>query len=519
MRLTWCIPFLIVFVAHTSYATVSVLSKIGETLSAKTLAQCATDASMVGKTIVVRSPQTVSTVIAWPSDRELRVEKGGTITFTGSGSLSGYTQTYGAGVPITWTFNASTGTDCVVSFGDGVISSTCGWTTTQGATGQKLTMLEGLGSGTNFRKISVPDTLTADLELRLPNTLPAGNQALIFTTPTGGVSTGTWQTTSTNPMTNVGDIIYGGTAGVPTRLADTTAGRPLLSGGVDTAPLWGSYGIGTLASLTAGTMTDTKYCTYSASGTQIICDSEGGASATWPATAGIPNYSGASSWETSYTTSGSGTELALTDSPIFTGSITTPSITTNAVDGDHYLEVTNTSAPTYASPVKGQMAYNQATDKLVIHNGSDWTTWNLVKNTDAVSLLGDATGTSLAVTGDIDGLANVVNTYATTNAVESPEKLFIYTFNVYATNSTAVTYTLPVSALGKQRCYRNYVGRTGSIRINTSASGQYIDVNGVNTASGGYVTSGGALGDGICFVGMDAWQWASYPTSGTWAIH
>jgi hypothetical protein len=53
--------------------------------------------------------------------------------------------------------------------------------------------------------------------------------------------------------------------------------------------------------------------------------SPGGGSMTWPAGgAGIPNYNGSSAWGTSYTTSGSGTVLSLTASPVFTGAITYP---------------------------------------------------------------------------------------------------------------------------------------------------------------------------------------------------
>lgn len=44
----------------------------------------------------------------------------------------------------------------------------------------------------------------------------------------------------TNPMTAVGDMIIGGTAGAPTRLAAATAGFILTAAGAATAPAWGS---------------------------------------------------------------------------------------------------------------------------------------------------------------------------------------------------------------------------------------------------------------------------------------
>lgn len=61
------------------------------------------------------------------------------------------------------------------------------------------------------------------------------------TTPEGIVfNTDLLGSSLTNPMTNVGDIIYGSTAGAPARLADVAVGSVLISGGVNTAPAWGS---------------------------------------------------------------------------------------------------------------------------------------------------------------------------------------------------------------------------------------------------------------------------------------
>jgi hypothetical protein len=42
----------------------------------------------------------------------------------------------------------------------------------------------------------------------------------------------------TNPMTTGGDVIYGGASGVPTRLANGTAGQMLTSSGTTAAPTW-----------------------------------------------------------------------------------------------------------------------------------------------------------------------------------------------------------------------------------------------------------------------------------------
>lgn len=67
-------------------------------------------------------------------------------------------------------------------------------------------------------------------------------------------------------------------------------------------------------SIAKGTMENTKYCTYTdASG--ISCTSEGGGgSMTWPAAAGIPLYSGSSSWGTSIAHPGVANRIFYTDS-------------------------------------------------------------------------------------------------------------------------------------------------------------------------------------------------------------
>lgn len=64
---------------------------------------------------------------------------------------------------------------------------------------------------------------------------PAGDGYVLASTALGVRS---WVTPLVNPMNAVGDIIYGGVAGAPTKLADVAVGSYLRSGGVTTAPLW-----------------------------------------------------------------------------------------------------------------------------------------------------------------------------------------------------------------------------------------------------------------------------------------
>jgi hypothetical protein len=125
------------------------------------------------------------------------------------------------------------------------------------------------------------------------------------------------------------------------------------------------------------------------------------------------------------------------------------------------------------------------------------------------------------VTGTLDGKATVTLTTGTSATLNAA--LTAYTVNQEATAATAVTYTLPTAAAGIQQCVANgnngSAADTGTLRINTSASGQYIDQDGTLSASGGYVISGGAAGDKACFIGIDATHWEMYTQKGTWTLH
>ena len=129
--------------------------------------------------------------------------------------------------------------------------------------------------------------------------------------------------------------------------------------------------------------------------------------------------------------------------------------------------------------------------------------------------LGAATATSVLASGIIDGTVPIDITTGTSASLGGTYKTG-YTFN---NQGSAVTYTLPTAAAGLQFCVKNYTGRSNTVRVNTSAAGQYIDYVGANTASGGYVISAGALGDGACFVGADATHWVMYNSLGTWTVN
>ena len=139
--------------------------------------------------------------------------------------------------------------------------------------------------------------------------------------------------------------------------------------------------------------------------------------------------------------------------------------------------------------------------------------------------LGAATATSLLATGIVDGTAPITITTGTTANLGTTYKSG-YTFNQEGTAGTGVTYTLPATAVGLQYCVQNSgttgVINTGVLTVYPPAS-SFVILNGtVNTVGGGGthgVASGGAAGDGACFVAIDATHWEVFPLKGTWTAN
>lgn len=135
--------------------------------------------------------------------------------------------------------------------------------------------------------------------------------------------------------------------------------------------------------------------------------------------------------------------------------------------------------------------------------------------------LGAITPSSIAATGIVDGRAPVTITTASTATLGGTFQSG-YTLNQEATAGTAVTYTLPVAAAGKQYCIKNSyngsAGTTGILTLITSATGQFMIYNGAVSATHGQIVSGGALGDAVCAVGIDATHWEIYTQQGTWTL-
>ncbi len=131
---------------------------------------------------------------------------------------------------------------------------------------------------------------------------------------------------------------------------------------------------------------------------------------------------------------------------------------------------------------------------------------------------GTVSANAVVANGIIDGNIPITISTATDVTLGGTYKSGYY-FNNTATAGSAVGYTLPAAMAGLQYCVRNYTGRTGILTVSTSGSGQYIDVKGALTASGGNVKSAGALGDSACFVGVDTTHWVMYQNLGTWTAY
>jgi hypothetical protein len=251
------------------------------------------------------------------------------------------------------------------------IVSTAGTTNLNGITDWQIGDW-AIFNGTVWQKIDQTNTVTSvngqvgAVSLAyadLAGTVPTWNQNTTGTAAnvTGVVATingGTGQSSYA-----VGDILYASTTTALSKLSDVATGNALISGGVGVAPSYGKIGLtthvsGTLAIGNGGTGQTTASAAFNAlspittTGDLIIGNGAGsatrlpigtsgylltsnGTTAAWTAApasmvypgAGIPNSTG-SAWGTSYSTTGSGTVVALATN----AALTTPAITGGSVD-------------------------------------------------------------------------------------------------------------------------------------------------------------------------------------------
>ncbi len=132
-------------------------------------------------------------------------------------------------------------------------------------TGSYLTASEILGTGASKEIVSLPVATYPSLtELSYVKGLTSAVQTQITAK-------------MTNPMTTGGDVIYGGASGVPTRLANGSAGQVLTSGGTTVAPTWTTGGVGDVVKV--GTPVNNQVGVWTGDGTL-----EGDAALTYDAT-------------------------------------------------------------------------------------------------------------------------------------------------------------------------------------------------------------------------------------------
>jgi hypothetical protein len=130
--------------------------------------------------------------------------------------------------------------------------------------------------------------------------------------------------------------------------------------------------------------------------------------------------------------------------------------------------------------------------------------------------IGAATGTSLLLTGRIDGTVNVVTSTANAaTSISSTNNKSAYYLNIGDSDAHSI-YTLPTPAAtgGCQYCVTNYTGITTKISLQAPAN-VILVLDGAAGSAAGHAIMGGALGDSICAVGVDATHYLLHIGKGT----
>lgn len=159
------------------------------------------------------------------------------------------------------------------------------------------------------------------------------------------------------------------------------------------------------------------------------------------------------------------------------------------------------------------------------YNGSGWVPIDdLSSPTLGSPNIGTATGTSLILTGTLSGKVPVTIDTSSPVALGTTNQTSSH-INENATLGGAMVYNLPVAAAGRRHCVTNgYVDGsgpdTGTLKLQTSALGQFVNFAGSQSTSDGYIISTGAAGDSVCLLGIDATHWQVDGTPvGSWSVH
>lgn len=340
---------------------------------------------------------------------------------------------------------------------------------------------------------------------------------------TGGTITGSGTiacatcVTSASALTQYGVVIGGGLQASSTISADTTTTHALFA--TATAPAFRAIAI-----------TDLPTITIAGGGTNATSAPSAGA---------VPNTSSssASAWTVTPSLGLSGTAGTLSLYPAsgnFTSTLGSAATASNTVDffasapttGDLIKCVTSSTTCTLTDTaiLASQVVTSAASlTSTYIMTGAGSQASQTPSSAATLNSSGQMAVAQLLASGIVDGEAPVTITTGASATLGGTYNSG-YTYNQEATAGTAVTYTLPTAAAGKQYCvgnsYNGSAADTGTLELLTSASGQYIIfTDGTLSATGGYVISGGAARDSACVVGTDATHWTLYVYSGTWTKH
>jgi len=338
-----------------------------------------------------------------------------------------------------------------------------------------------------------------------PLTGSGGSNPLTYVPPTMGMYYSNDGTGNINTWVPCSSSCIGGGGGGSISLTTTgTSGAATLTGTVLNIPVYSSGSAPAFSAITSGT--NTAAAMVVGTGASLAATGTGAITATAAPLAGITGF-------------GTGVATILAATPTGTGSL---------------VAATN---PTLVTPVLGA-----ATATSVLFGTSNGVGWNsdtfLSRGIAGIVQVGTSAsnasgGISLATVnassnikagGTVDGLAPTTVTTGATATVGGGTFVSGYTVNENATAATAITYTLPVAAAGKQYCVENgwngSAATTGVITLATSATGQFIIfTDGTLSATGGNVTSGGAGADMACVHGIDATHWQLSVIRGTWTKH
>lgn len=351
--------------------------------------------------------------------------------------------------------------------------------------GQKIGLVTGQVSGSGSGA-----TATVLLEGGAASSVNVATGGYLGFYATSG-STISGDTNLDDGVTTANTLTYGGSAGIAAKSYTTTSsgagGYGVYSSGGTNYTVWGS------AATTNNTIQGF---------------------ATTPVTGDIPDCVS------------SGTVCTLTDSGLLASTVTTASNTQTLTN----KSIVATQLTGFVGTANGGTGFNSSASTGVPQvSAGSWTiSTTLPSGLAATNMalttpsLGAATATSLLASGTVDGQAPVTLTTTSTATLGGTYNSG-YTINHEGTAATAVTYTLPTAAVGKQYCVKNgnngTAANTGVLTLQTSAAGQSIVYNGTAGASDGTLVSGGAAGDSACVVGISTTQWEAYAQVGTWTVH